>query len=106
MSDDKKVILTSEQAKAMLPDGPEIHTYLNPCVDVLIGADWSRAHLEEEIDRCVCELAGPMAAANGHSLVVHIKPGGPMFVATKEPTPEPKPERYPRGWHPDDEKRG
>lgn len=47
MSEEEKTILTPEQARAMLPDRNQIHTYLNPSGGLLIGADWPREDIQE-----------------------------------------------------------
>lgn len=77
----EKVILTPEQAMAMLPGGEDIHTFLSPAGGILIGADWRRSDVESSIQKYTCEMAGEQATAMGHGLVVHI-PNGPLFVAT------------------------
>lgn len=80
----KESYLTAEQAIAMLPDGDEIHTYMNPAVDVLAGANWSRERVVELIESgAQCGLAGPLATRMGHGLVV-MHETGPLFVETRE----------------------
>jgi hypothetical protein len=75
------VILTPDQAKALLPDATLIHTMMNPSVGVFIGCDWKRDDLWHEIENCVCELSGPAATKAGHGLCVHL-PAGYLFVET------------------------
>jgi hypothetical protein len=83
--DEKPVILTFEEAVAMLPDGEDIHTQRNPGIGMFIGADWSRDRLIEHIRKHGAELAGPIATAMGKGLVVK-DDNGPLFVETKRET--------------------
>ncbi len=76
-----KVILTTDQAKAMLAPGEYVHAFKSPDYNVLIGADWERARIEAEIDKSVCELAGPVATSMGHELCINTA-NGPLFVET------------------------
>lgn len=82
----ERVFLTPEQAIAMLPEGDEIHTFVNPA-GMLVGADWSRTSIEKairETDRR--ELAGSLATGMGHGLLIN-DGGRLVFIATrKEPS--------------------
>jgi hypothetical protein len=81
----EKVILTSEQAKAMLPDGDTVHVMGNPTTNVLVGADWSREDIAKQIDTAVgCELAGAKATASGYGLAVWPSEDRVLFVQTKQ----------------------
>lgn len=85
MDDDLAVELAHQQAIDLLPDtGDEIHTYLNPAPNVLLGADWSRDSILKAIYNSdpMPELAGKQATESGHGLVVWYR-GDPLFVATK-----------------------
>ena len=54
---DERVILTEEQALAMLPEGDQIHTFRDGGI-ALLGADWNRADLEQAIRVNKCEVGG------------------------------------------------
>lgn len=94
MPDDEKVILTPEQAKALLPPGDQIHTFMQ-AGPVLLGANWDRSSVEAEIDKCTCELAGPAAMAMNHGLALHTS-RGPVFVETQRHNTDMS--GPPRGW--------
>ena len=79
MNDEERVVLTPEQAEAMLPDEPYIHTFRQAGM-VLIGADWSRKSILDAIQKHRCELAGPAATAMNHGLVIF--DGEMLFVET------------------------
>lgn len=77
-----KVILSADDAIAMLPEGNDIHTFMNPG-GMLIGADWSRESIEKAIrETNNRELAGSMATDMGHGLCIN-HDGRRLFVATK-----------------------
>ena len=79
--------LTVEQALAMLPDGDEIHTFRQPAVSVMVGADWERDELAEAIrsaDRRV--LTGEMATGMGHGMAIWS--GGWLFIETRPAEPQ------------------
>jgi hypothetical protein len=87
---DERVELTPEQALAMLPEGEIVHTFRNPD-GMMLGADWGRAAVEEEIRNAERrELAGDMATRMGHGLVLFPKDAqyqrDLLFVATRKPT--------------------
>lgn len=81
--EEKRVILTKEQAIALLPDEEYIHTFISVPRNVLIGTDWKREEIIDAINSHTCEVGGPMCRAMGHGLAV-MKKGDPLFVETKE----------------------
>lgn len=85
MESNEKVLLTPEQAKAMLPEtGNTIHTIRNPTAGILIGADLTRERVEKMIDTAdVRELAGSQAMGMKHGLCLW-KNGGTLFVQTRK----------------------
>jgi hypothetical protein len=72
------VILTKEQAKEMIADGPRIHTFRG-----FVGADWTRKQVLKAIEKYECQLTGPIATSMGHGLGFYDEHGW-VFVATKE----------------------
>lgn len=89
LPDENRVELTPEQAIALLPEGETVHTFRNPGVGMMLGADWKRAEVEREIrDAERRELAGEIATSMGHGLVVFPKNaqrhGELLFVATRK----------------------
>lgn len=84
MTEEEKVLLDPEAAIAMLPDGDRIHTFRNPN-GFCLGADWDRTELIETIQTAIQrELAGPLASAMGHGLVVWTDERSPLFVETRK----------------------
>lgn len=86
MSDNERVRLTPEQAVSMLPDGDRIHTFVNPGVGMLIGADWSRKRVLESFAQFTPELAGERATEMGHGICFHDGSRW-VFVQTRHPEP-------------------
>jgi hypothetical protein len=80
------VLLTYDDAVALLPDGDEIRTFLDGGL-ALIGADWPRADvlaLLESTERR--EVTGPAAQAMGHGLAA-FRDGDPVFIETRREEP-------------------
>jgi hypothetical protein len=74
-----RVLLTTEQAIAMLPDDVVVHVFSMHMTD----AEWSRDAVVDMINNGICELAGPHAESLGHKLAV--QSGDKIwFVQTKE----------------------
>jgi hypothetical protein len=67
--EDERVILTVEQATAMLPDRPRIHTFRQLISGELIGDEWDRDQVIDEIIKYGAELSGTAAASAGHGIV-------------------------------------
>jgi len=71
----KRKLLTVRQALALLPEGEEVHTFLDGG-RILVGADWSRESVEQLIRSAEsCEIGGPACVDMGHGLVV-LRKGG------------------------------
>lgn len=85
MTDTDRKFLTYDEAVARLPDGDEIHTFTNPAVGLLLGADWSREQILEafKADGAEVEESGPAATAAKHGIAMKHN-GRFVFVATKE----------------------
>lgn len=84
ITEDGRTQLTFDEAVALLPDGDNVHTFLDGGF-ALIGADWRRDQILDLFRNGQPELSGPSATASGHGLVVSrdIDEGGPVFIATK-----------------------
>lgn len=81
MSDDSgREFISAEQALAMLPDKPRIHTFRYSAV-ALIGADWDREEIVALIKKSKPELTGEAATGMGHGLAVEDKHGF-LFIET------------------------
>ena len=79
-----KVLLSIEDALAMLDGKEEVHAFVNPSAGILLGADWSRNDAEIYIAAAESrELAGEQAQKAKHGLAVHGK-HGLVFFATKQ----------------------
>lgn len=79
----EKIILTSEQALSMLPEGDRIHTFRSAPM-ALIGADWDRDDLEKAIRENQCEVGGDQCQAMNHGLVVWTGKTEPLFVECRK----------------------
>lgn len=80
MSDRVKV--PYEEAVAMLPKSKTIHTFLNPAVNVLVGADWERDSILNAFRKYGVELSGEEATKTNHGLCFKRETGW-VFVETK-----------------------
>jgi hypothetical protein len=82
---DERILLTKEEAIELLGDREDIHTFRSG-MNVLIGADHSRASLLDSIEHAVqIEIGGEMCKKTGHGLVVWTSNTDPLFVeADKE----------------------
>lgn len=69
MNDSERVSLSLEAAIAMLPEGSEIHTFVNPGAGLLVGADWSRDAVIELLKTGKPELSGEEATKMNHGIV-------------------------------------
>lgn len=79
---DEIVILTADEAIAMLPDGGTVHTFRQPAPGMLVGTDWDRDEVIAHIGFHGAELSGPTATGMGHGLVIRDLVGV-LFVETK-----------------------
>lgn len=78
-----RVMLSQEEAEAMLPGGDEIHTFRQGGPGMLIGADWDRIRLIEHMKKYEpVELSGEIATNMGHGMVLQ-DGNGFLFIATK-----------------------
>jgi hypothetical protein len=84
---EEKVLLSYDQAVAMLEDGDgDVHVFMNPA-GMLIGADWRREQVLKMLKVGKCELGGEMCKKMGHGLVCAHQ-GKYHFVQTKKATAE------------------
>lgn len=87
MSDEERIILTVDEAIAMLPEEESIHTFLQGG-GILLGADWSAEEVRESLRQSIrIELSGHTATSMGHGLVFWRGPkdkGEWVFVETKD----------------------
>ena len=79
---DEKVYITFEDAVELMVDDDYVHTFRNPA-GIMLGADHSRSELLDKMKRSKLELAGEMATAMRHGLVMTDETG-PLFIETKE----------------------
>ena len=80
---DEKVFLSYEQAVSLLPDGDDMHVFLNPN-GMLLGADWSRKAVLDILHKGECQIGGDMCISMGHGLVCTCD-GRYHFVKTRPP---------------------
>ena len=66
-----KRYITADEAIALLPEGEDIHTFIQSGI-ALLGADWSREDIIELIRKSDClELTGTMARQSEHGLAIY-----------------------------------
>lgn len=82
MIEEKRIMLTTEQAVTMLADGDDVHTFRGGGM-VILGADWGRAELIKAIEENECEIGGESCRGMNHGLVVWVD-GSPLYVECKE----------------------
>lgn len=78
--------LTKDEARAMLPDGEQIHTFrqnVGRQMNLLVGADISRESILSKIERYPCLASGPGATAMKHGLCIKDIADSPLFVETR-----------------------
>jgi len=80
---DEPVLLSYEEAVALLPDGDRVHTFLD-AGGALVGADWDRADILRLLETSSRrEVSGPAAQGFGHGLAVLRDDGVPVFIKTR-----------------------
>jgi hypothetical protein len=80
---DKIILLSYEEAVALLPDGDRVHTFLDSGI-ALVGADWDRADILSLLERTERrEVTGPAAQGFGHGLAAFREDGTPVFIKTR-----------------------
>lgn len=80
---DEPVLLSYEEAVALLPDGDRIHAFLDSGV-ALVGADWDRADILRLLETSSRrEVTGPAAQGFGHGLAAFRDDGVPVFIKTR-----------------------
>ena len=68
-----RIFLTEQQAIDLLPDGEQIHTFLNSPM-ALIGADWERSEIIDKIRKSdYREVTGDGARGLKHGLCLYNK---------------------------------
>ena len=83
-----RITIPFHEAVELLPEGDEIHTFVNPAPNVLIGADWERDRLIEamrlspEID-----VTGEHAQKSGHGLSISYREALERCPAFARPEP-------------------
>lgn len=80
--------LTLDDAIAALPEGDDIHTFMNPG-GMLIGADWSRAQIVEALKASPeIRITGPMAQGMKHGIAIKHpnRADDLLYVATRTRT--------------------
>lgn len=91
----EKIFLTEQQAIELLPEGEQIHTFLNLPM-ALIGADWDR---DEVIDKIRSsdyrEVSGSGARGLKHGLAVYNEGATALDVVFIETDPEKLDALYP-----------
>ena len=82
MAKDNKVILTPEQAEALLPEGEYIHNFANPGAGMLIGCDYDRPDAIKALRGAKrLELGGEQSKALNHPIICWHTAGRLTFFA-------------------------
>ena len=83
MSAESQDTATYDEAVAMLPDGDKIHTFRNPGIGMLIGADHARTGLLDRLRAAsVIHRTGGVAASMHHGLAIEDGHGF-LFIETR-----------------------
>jgi len=77
-----RVVLTTEQALSMLPEGDRIHTFRSGGM-AMLGCDWDRDRIEKAIRDNTCELGGATSMVLNHGLVINVD-GSALFVECRD----------------------
>lgn len=78
--------LTYDEAVALLPDGDQVHTFVNPG-GILVGAHWERADVLAALRNSPVRIvSGPSAQSFGHGLAVFER-GRYVFIETRKAQP-------------------
>lgn len=79
------VLLSYDEAVALLPDGDGIDTYIDGGL-MLISAAWPRAKILDLLATSERrEVTGPAAQSFGHGLAAYLEDGTPVFIKTRQP---------------------
>ena len=78
---EQAVMVAFDEAVTRLPDGEYIHTFSQYRVNLMVGCDWPRAELLDEMQKYTVEESGPLATRMGHGLVLR-RGGDNLFIAT------------------------
>jgi hypothetical protein len=82
-NDDEPQELSYAEAVALLPDGEEIHTFMQGG-SILLGADWSRAHILDLLRTSPRrEVTGAHAQAMSHGLAAIDEDDRTVFIETR-----------------------
>jgi hypothetical protein len=82
-NDEEIILLSYDEAVAMLPDGEQVHTILDAGITT-VGADWDRVRVLTLLrDSPVREVTGPAAQSMGHGLAAYLD-GIPVFIETRK----------------------
>lgn len=66
-----RIFLTTQQAIELLPEGEQVHTFINSPL-ALVGADWDRDEVIDKIQRSdYREITGSGARGLNHGLAVY-----------------------------------
>lgn len=83
----EREFLTIDQAKAMLAEGKNIHTFRQSGY-ALLGADWERSEIIKALESSdSIELSGQAATALGHGICIKDESGW-LFIETREEAKE------------------
>jgi len=78
---DEAVKLSPEDLDKMMPEGDQVHTYMQGGF-TLIGADLDRLEVLKAATEYGCELSGVQATAMKHGAVTWTEDGSPVFIET------------------------
>lgn len=79
---DEKVVLTPEQAEALLPEGEYVHNFANPAGGLMVGCDYDRTDAIKALREAkLIEIAGPGAMRMKHPIAVWANDTRPTFFA-------------------------
>ena len=78
--------ISFEEALTMLPGSETVHTFINPGVGVLAGADWDRKDVIDALRKAgTIELTGEQAQRMNHGIAIQRSVNDWLFIETVPP---------------------
>ena len=72
--------LSFDEAAKLLPEGDTVHTFRNPRLGMMLGADWNREDVLKAMrESDVIQVTGPAAQSMRHGIAIN-HGGGILFI--------------------------
>ena len=88
MSGGERKSVDADTAIAALPDGDDVHTFMQGGTGMLLGADWSREDIAAALRKAErIDVTGDQAQSMRHGLAIrHPRADAWLFIETRERT--------------------